>query len=67
MNNNIFNIIIYYILYIILILYSIIFILFYDCTNFLSSTFHPTFHSEERMVNLIIGRECFVGLSIFFV
>ena len=24
---------------------------------------HPTFHSEERLVNLVIGSECFVGLS----
>ena len=25
---------------------------------------HPTFHSEERLVNLLRGRECFVGLFI---
>ena len=25
---------------------------------------HPTFHSEERLVILVSGRECFVGLSI---
>ena len=25
---------------------------------------HPTFHSEERLVNLERGRACFVGLSI---
>ena len=25
---------------------------------------HPTFHSEERLVNLPRGRECFVGLSL---
>ena len=28
---------------------------------------HPTFHSEERLVNLVRGRECFVGLSILLV
>ena len=27
----------------------------------------PTFHSEERLVNLARGRECFVGLSIYTV
>ena len=27
----------------------------------------PTFHSEERLVNLVRGRECFVGLSTFLV
>ena len=25
---------------------------------------HPPFHSEERLVNLVKGRECLVGLSI---
>ena len=25
---------------------------------------HPTFDSEERLVNLVRGRECFGGLSI---
>ena len=25
---------------------------------------HPIFYSEERLVNLIIRKECFVGLSI---
>ena len=28
------------------------------------STNHPTFHSEERLVNSERGRECLVGLSI---
>ena len=28
---------------------------------------HPTFHSEERLVNLLRGGECFVGLSILLV
>ena len=28
---------------------------------------HPTFHSEERLVNLVRGRECFVGLSMILV
>ena len=28
---------------------------------------HPTFHSEERFVNLVRGRECFNGLSILLV
>ena len=27
----------------------------------------PTFHSEERLVNLVRGRECFAGLSILLV
>ena len=27
----------------------------------------PIFHSEERLVNLAIGRECFVVLSILLV
>ena len=38
-------------------------------TNFLQSTIvnHPTFHSDERLVNLERGRECFVSLSILFV
>ena len=27
---------------------------------------HPTFHSEERLINLERGRECLVGLSILF-
>ena len=27
----------------------------------------PTFHSEERLVNLFRRRECFVGLSTLFV
>ena len=26
---------------------------------------YPTFHSEERLANLVRGRECFVGLSMF--
>ena len=26
---------------------------------------HPIFHSEERLVNLVRGRECFVGLSTY--
>ena len=28
---------------------------------------HPTFQSEERLVNLESGRECFIGLSILLV
>ena len=28
---------------------------------------HPTFHSEESLVNLVRGRECLVGLSILLV
>ena len=28
---------------------------------------HPPFHSGERMVKLVRGRECFVGLSILLV
>ena len=38
-------------------------------TNFLQSTIvnHPTFHSDERLVNLERGRECFVSLSILIV
>ena len=28
---------------------------------------HPTFHSKERLVDIVRGRECFVGLSVFFV
>ena len=28
---------------------------------------HPYFHSEERLVNLVRGRECFVGLYILLV
>ena len=35
--------------------------IFYNLQN------EPTFHSEEMLVNLVIGRECFVGLSIFLV
>ena len=27
---------------------------------------HPTFHSEEGLVNLVRERECFVSLSILF-
>ena len=56
-------------------------VLFYDtnfmntlklCDFFKTSIFyillnHPTFHSEERLVNLVKGRECFVGLSILLV
>ena len=34
---------------------------------FFNLQYHPTFHSEERMVNLVKGRECFVGLSILLV
>ena len=32
--------------------------IFFDLQN------HPTFHSEERLANLVRRRECFVGLSI---
>ena len=28
---------------------------------------NPTIHSEEKLVNLVRGRECFVGLSILLV
>ena len=28
---------------------------------------HPTFHSEERLINLARGRECFVDLSTYIV
>ena len=28
---------------------------------------HSTFHSQERLVNLERGRECFVGLSMLLV
>ena len=28
---------------------------------------HTTFHSEERLVNFVKGRECFVGLSILLI
>ena len=28
---------------------------------------HPTFHSEERLVNFVRGRECFVGLFLLLV
>ena len=28
---------------------------------------HPAFHSEESMVNLVRGRECFVGVAILLV
>ena len=35
--------------------------LFYDLQN------HPTFHSKERLVNLVRLRECFVGLPILLV
>ena len=39
-----------------------------DCTNFLVYKIpSPTFHSEERLVNLIKGREYFVGLSVLIV
>ena len=34
---------------------------------FLNHQNHPTFHTEERLVNLVKRRECFVGLSIFLV
>ena len=34
---------------------------FYNLQN------HPTVHSEERLVNLVRGRECFVGLSLLLV
>ena len=34
-----------------------------DCKHFLQSSIH----SEERLVNLVRGRESFVGLSILFV
>ena len=30
-------------------------------------TNHPTFHSEDRLVNFVRRRECFVGLSILLV
>ena len=36
-----------------------------DCTNFSNLQNHPTFHSEEKLVNLVRGRECFVGLSSY--
>ena len=32
--------------------------------NKLYSPNHPTFHSEEMLVNWVRGRECFVSLSI---
>ena len=32
--------------------------MFYNLQN------HPTFHSEQRVVNLERRRECFVGLSV---
>ena len=35
--------------------------IFYNIQNL------PTFHKEERLVNLVRGRECFVGLSILIV
>ena len=28
---------------------------------------YPTVHSEERLANLVRGRECFVGLSILYI
>ena len=28
---------------------------------------HPIFYLEERLVNLVRGRECFAGLSILFI
>ena len=28
---------------------------------------HPIFHSKEKLVNIVRGRECFVGLSILLV
>ena len=34
--------------------------IFFDLQN------HTTFHSEEMLVNLVRGRECFVGLYILF-
>ena len=34
---------------------------FYNLQN------HPILHSEERLVTLVRGGECFVGLSIFLV
>ena len=30
---------------------------------FLNLQNHPTFHSEERLINVVRERECFVGLS----
>ena len=38
-----------------------------DCTNFQQSTLYPTFHSEERLVNLVRERGYFVSLSILIV
>ena len=31
--------------------------------NILNLQNHPIFHSEERLVNVVRGIECFVGLS----
>ena len=36
-------------------------------TTFFNLQTHPTFHSEEKLVNLERGRVCFVGLSILLV
>ena len=38
--------------------------LFINCLNFFNLQNHLTFNSEERLVNLLRGRECFVGLSV---
>ena len=35
--------------------------------TFFNLQIHPTFHSEEKLVNLERGRVCFVGLSILLV
>ena len=35
--------------------------IFYNLQN------HPIFHSEERLVNFVRGRECFVSLSTLLV
>ena len=37
------------------------------CTHFLQSTKSPACHSKERLVNLVRGRKCFVGLYILLV
>ena len=40
-------------------------IVYLDCTVLYNLRNRPTFHAEERLVNLARGRECFVDLSIY--
>ena len=42
-------------------------IVYLDCTVLYNLRNRPTFHAEERLVNLARGRECFVDLSTYVI